>query len=74
MSDPARGHMHRARPGAATECPGGGDVMSTTVIVLIVVVLALVGIGIVADELIRLRKWLNKAPEPEVHEPPDATP
>ena len=49
--------------------------MSTTVIVVIVVILALVGIGIVIDELFRLRKWLNKSDSAEtLSEPPDAKP
>jgi hypothetical protein len=39
----------------------------------IVVVLILVGIGIVVDQLLRLRKWLQKSPPgQDVQEPPDA--
>jgi hypothetical protein len=38
---------------------------------IVVVVLALLAVGIVIDELLRLRKWLNKAPpNPKDHEPP----
>ncbi len=44
-----------------------GDV--TTVILI---VLALLAVGIVIDQLFRLRKWLNQTPpKPGDHEPPD---
>jgi hypothetical protein len=37
----------------------------------IVVVLMLLGIGIVVDSLLRLRRWLQKSPPgPEAQEPP----
>jgi hypothetical protein len=36
----------------------------------IVVVLALLGVGIVIDQLFRLKNWLNKPPPSS--EPPDA--
>lgn len=38
------------------------DFVSTAIVVAIVVVLMLLGIGIVVNQLIRLRKWLNAAP------------
>jgi hypothetical protein len=38
----------------------------------IVVVLMLLGIGIVVDQLLRLKKWLQKSPPgQDVQEPPD---
>jgi hypothetical protein len=41
----------------------------------IVVVLGFLGVGIVIDQLLRLRKWLNKSPpSAEVQEPPDPKP
>ncbi|MCV7050354.1 hypothetical protein H7H82_07025 [Mycobacterium heidelbergense] len=36
--------------------------MSTAIVVAIVVVLMLLGIGMVVNQLIRLKKWLNAAP------------
>jgi hypothetical protein len=38
------------------------EVVSTAVVVGIVVVLMLLGIGIVINQLMRLRKYLNQAP------------
>jgi len=39
---------------------------------VIVIVLALLAVGIVVDQLFRLRKWLNQAPpKPKDLEPPD---
>lgn len=46
--------------------------MSTSVIIVIVAILALAGIGIVIDELFRLRKWLNKSPDRQAQEPPES--
>lgn len=41
----------------------------------ILVILTLVGVGIVIDQLFRLRTWLKKPPSsPEVREPPDGQP
>jgi hypothetical protein len=38
----------------------------------IVVVLTLLGVGIVIDQLFRLRNWLNKPPpSPDDHDTPD---
>ena len=38
----------------------------------IVIVLALLGVGIVIDQLFRLRNWLKKSPpRPEDQEPPE---
>ena len=37
---------------------------------IVVTLLVLVAIGIVTDQLFRLKKWLNRAPDGE--EPPDA--
>lgn len=40
----------------------------------VVVMLIVLAIGIVADQLLRLRKWLQKPPpNPDVQEPPDRT-
>jgi hypothetical protein len=45
------------------------------VITAIVVVLILLGIGIVADALFRLRDWLNRPPPSgDDRQPPDAKP
>ncbi len=38
------------------------DVVSTAIVVAIVAVLMLLGIGMVVNQLFRLRKWLNAAP------------
>lgn len=38
------------------------DFVSTAIVVAIVVVLMLLGIGMVVNQLIRLKKWLNAAP------------
>lgn len=39
---------------------------------VIVILLALLAVGMVIDQLFRLRKWLNQAPpKPEDHQPPD---
>jgi hypothetical protein len=38
------------------------DVMGTAVVVAIVATLMLLGIGIVVNQLLRLRKWLNDSP------------
>lgn len=43
------------------------ELVSTAIVVAIVVVLMLLGIGMVVNQLVRLRKWLNDSP-------PDATP
>jgi hypothetical protein len=52
------------------------DFVSTAVLVVIVATLMLLGIGIVVNQLLRLRKWLNDSPphsEPgeEAHRPPE---
>ena len=52
------------------------EFMSTAIVVAIVVVLMLLGIGMVANQLLRLRKWLRdsppgKAPDGEASEPRD---
>jgi hypothetical protein len=41
------------------------DSVSTAVVVAIVAVLVLLGIGIVVNQLLRLRKWLNTSPPDE---------
>lgn len=48
------------------------DVMGTAIVV---VLLALVGVGIVIDQLLRLKAWLDKPPPPSrgPQEPPDET-
>lgn len=52
------------------------DVVGTAVVVAIVATLMLLGIGMVVNQLFRLRKWLN-APPPDhppgepPHGPPD---
>ena len=38
------------------------EFVSTAVVVAIVVVLMLLGIGMVVNQLLRLRKWLNASP------------
>jgi hypothetical protein len=38
------------------------EVVSTAVVVAIVVVLMLLGIAMVVNQLLRLRKWLNATP------------
>jgi hypothetical protein len=38
------------------------DFVSTAVVVTIVVVLMLLGIGMVTNQLLRLRKWLRNSP------------
>ncbi|OBA58714.1 hypothetical protein A5647_19855 [Mycobacterium sp. 1100029.7] len=49
------------------------DHMSTAVVVAIVVVLMLLGLGIVINQLLRLRKYLNESPPGvDVAEPPDS--
>jgi hypothetical protein len=63
------------RPGSATSAaPELRPVTIEDVSAAIVVVLILVGVGIVVDQLFRLRKWLQKPPPPQSHEPPDADP
>jgi hypothetical protein len=52
------------------------DVVGTAVVVAIVATLMLLGIGIVVNQLFRLRKWLNAAPPDkppgeQPHRPPD---
>ncbi len=52
------------------------DVVGTAIVVAIVVVLMLLGIGMVVNQLFRLKKWLNAAPpdQPpidEAHPPPE---
>lgn len=43
-----------------------------TTVTVIVVVLVLLAIGIVMDQLFRLRKYLNQTPpKPRDHEPPE---
>jgi hypothetical protein len=52
------------------------DCMGTAIVVAIVATLMLLGIGMVVNQLLRLRKWLN-APPPEqppgeqAHRPPE---
>jgi hypothetical protein len=51
---------------------GAGPVTIEDVSAAIVVVLILLGIGIVVDQLLRLRKWLRNSPTgQDVQEPPD---
>ena len=52
------------------------DHVSTAIVVAIVVVLMLLGIGMVVNQLLRLRKWLNasppeQAPGEEARRPPE---
>lgn len=52
------------------------DSVSTAIVVAIVVVLMLLGIAMVVNQLVRLRKWLNavppdQAPGDEALRPPD---
>jgi len=66
----------------ATDCPGRGDrvpaapklppVTMKDVSAAIVITLALLGVGIVVDQLFRLRKWLKNPPSGRnSREPPD---
>jgi len=50
------------------------EFVNTAIVVAIVVVLMLLGIGMVTNQLLRLRKWLRdsppgKAPDVDDHEP-----
>jgi hypothetical protein len=50
--------------------------MGTAIVIAVVVVLMLAGIGIVVNQLLRLRKWLNatppdRAPGDETPRPPE---
>jgi len=52
------------------------DFVGTAAVVAIVVMLMLLGIGIVVNQLLRLRKWLNdsppdQAPGEDAHRPPE---
>ena len=52
------------------------EFVSTAIVVAIVATLMLLGIGIVVNQLLRLRKWLNesssdKAPDEEARQPPE---
>jgi hypothetical protein len=52
------------------------EVVSTAMVVAIVAVLGLLGLGMVVNQLLRLRKWLNtsppdKAPDEEAGKPPE---
>lgn len=48
------------------------DFVSTAMVVAVVAVLMLLGIGMVVNQLFRLRKWLNAAPPvTPVAQPPD---
>ena len=40
------------------------ECVSTAIVVAVVVVLMLLGIGMVVNQLLRLKKWLNAAPRP----------
>jgi hypothetical protein len=50
------------------------DFVSTAIVVGVVVVLMLLGIGIVINQLLRLRKFLNQAPpdQPPGEDGPDS--
>ena len=48
--------------------------MTPLVTIAIVVGLLLVGLGIVASQLFRLRDWLNKPPPPPAEHPDDPNP
>jgi hypothetical protein len=45
--------------------------MNTAVVVAIVVVLMLLGVGMVVNQLLRLRKYLNSSPRTASDEKPD---
>ena len=52
------------------------ELVSTAIVVAIVATLALLGIGMVVNQLFRLRKWLDqpppdKAPGDETQQPPE---
>jgi hypothetical protein len=46
-----------------------GDAVSTAVVVAIVVVLMLLGLGIVINQLLRLRQYLNDSPSEHLPDP-----
>lgn len=50
------------------------DLVSTAIVVAILVGVTLLALGMVANQLLRLRKWLDNAPDepPAPEEPPDA--
>ena len=52
------------------------EFVSTAIVVAIVATLMLLGIGMVVNQLLRLRKWLNqpppdKAPDDQAQQPPE---
>jgi hypothetical protein len=52
------------------------DFVSTAIVVAIVATLMLLGIGMVVNQLLRLKKWLNqsppdKAPGDQAQQPPE---
>jgi hypothetical protein len=52
------------------------DFVSTAIVVAIVATLMLLAVGMVVNQLLRLRKWLNaappdKAPGEDAHHPPE---
>jgi hypothetical protein len=60
----------------AAKRPAIMDFVSTAIVVAIVATLMLLGIGMVVNQLLRLRKWLNssppgKAPGDEPDQPPE---
>jgi hypothetical protein len=44
------------------------DCVSTAIVVAIVAVLMLLGIGMVVNQLLQLKRWLNAAPPAAPHE------
>jgi hypothetical protein len=48
------------------------EVVSTAVLVGIVVGLILLGVGMVVNQLLRLKKWLKNPPPPTPETPPDS--
>ena len=46
--------------------------MSTAAVVAVVAVLMLLGIGMVTNQLLRLRRYLNEAPPAEPIDPPES--
>jgi hypothetical protein len=47
------------------------DSVSTSIVVAIVAVVILLGIGMVVNQLLRLRKWLRNQPTPPPEVPPE---
>jgi hypothetical protein len=65
-------------PASGYPAPGDFETMdfvSTAIVVVIVATLMLLGIGMVVNQLLRLRKWLNQSPPDQAPgDPPEQPP